>query len=195
MSQTTKHALEASLKELLQQKPLNKITVSEIAENCEVNRMTFYYHFKDIYDLVEWCCVEDAAKALKGKKSFLTWQEGFLNTFHVILENKLFVKNVYRSISKEQITAYIGPLVHDLVLGVVKELSAGMTVSEADQKFIAGFYEYAFLGIVRDWIERDMKEDPEEIVSRTSILVHGNISRALEAFRTDRISSDPVIRF
>ncbi|MCI8539546.1 MAG: TetR family transcriptional regulator [Oscillospiraceae bacterium] len=192
MSQTTKHALEASLKELLQQKPLNKITVSEIAENCEVNRMTFYYHFKDIYDLVEWCCVEDAAKALKGKKSFLTWQEGFLNTFHVILENKLFVKNVYRSISKEQITAYIGPLVHDLVLGVVKELSAGMTVSEADQKFIAGFYEYAFLGIVRDWIERDMKEDPEEIVSRTSILVHGNISRALEAFRTDRISSDPV---
>lgn len=192
MSQTTKHALEASLKELLQQKPLNKITVSEIAENCEVNRMTFYYHFKDIYDLVEWCCVEDAAKALKGKKSFLTWQEGFLNTFHVILENKLFVKNVYRSISKEQITAYIGPLVHDLVLGVVKELSAGMTVSEADQKFIAGFYEYAFLGIVRDWIEHDMKEDPEEIVSRTSILVHGNISRALEAFRTDRISSDPV---
>ena len=53
MSQTTKRALEASLKKLLLQKPLNKITINDITEDCGVNRMTFYYHFKDIYDLVE----------------------------------------------------------------------------------------------------------------------------------------------
>ena len=50
MSQTTKRALEASLKKLLLQKPLNKITINDITEDCGVNRMTFYYHFKDIYD-------------------------------------------------------------------------------------------------------------------------------------------------
>ena len=48
MSQTTKRALEASLKKLLLQKPLNKITINDITEDCGVNRMTFYYHFKDI---------------------------------------------------------------------------------------------------------------------------------------------------
>ena len=64
MSQMTKRALEASLKKLLLQKPLNKITISDIAEDCGISRMTFYYHFKDIYDLVEWVCVEDAARAL-----------------------------------------------------------------------------------------------------------------------------------
>ena len=53
MSQTTKRALEASLKKLLLQKPLNKITINDITEDCGVNRMTFYYHFKDIYDLVD----------------------------------------------------------------------------------------------------------------------------------------------
>ena len=53
MSQVTKRALEASLKHLLLQKPLNKITINDIAEDCGINRMTFYYHFKDIYDLVE----------------------------------------------------------------------------------------------------------------------------------------------
>jgi hypothetical protein len=36
--------------------------------------MTFYYHFKDIYDLAEWSCIEDAAKALDGKKTYDTWQ-------------------------------------------------------------------------------------------------------------------------
>ena len=63
MSQVTKRALEASLKNLLLQKPLNKITIADIADDCGINRMTFYYHFKDIYDLVEWCCEEDASRA------------------------------------------------------------------------------------------------------------------------------------
>ena len=51
MSQTTKRALEASLKNLLLQKPLDKITINDIAEDCGISRMTFYYHFRDIYDL------------------------------------------------------------------------------------------------------------------------------------------------
>ena len=53
MSQTTKRALAQSLKKLLQTKPLSKITINDIAEDCGVSRMTFYYHFADIYDLVE----------------------------------------------------------------------------------------------------------------------------------------------
>ena len=52
MSQITKRALASSLKLLLLQKPLNKITINDIAEKCGVSRMTFYYHFKDVYDLV-----------------------------------------------------------------------------------------------------------------------------------------------
>ena len=71
MSQTTKRALAASLKHLLLQKPLNKITINDIAEDCGISRMTFYYHFKDIYDLVEWSCMEDAARALEGKRPMI----------------------------------------------------------------------------------------------------------------------------
>mgnify|MGYP003156090437 FL=1 len=81
MSQVTKRALEASLKNLLLKKPLDKITINDITEDCGINRMTFYYHFKDIYDLIEWCCVEDAKKALEGKKTYDTWQQGFLQIF------------------------------------------------------------------------------------------------------------------
>ena len=80
MSQVTKRALEASLKNLLLKKPLSKITINDITEDCGINRMTFYYHFKDIYDLVEWSCAEDAKKALEGKKTYDTWQQGFLQS-------------------------------------------------------------------------------------------------------------------
>ena len=47
MSQITKRALAESLKKLLLEKPLDRITVSDITEDCGVSRMTFYYHFKD----------------------------------------------------------------------------------------------------------------------------------------------------
>ena len=66
MSQVTKKALAAALKDQLLKKPLHKITINDITEECGINRMTFYYHFKDIYDLVEWTCVEDAVRALEG---------------------------------------------------------------------------------------------------------------------------------
>lgn len=103
MSDLTKRALEQSLKNLLLQKPLSKITISDIADDCGINRMTFYYHFKDIYDLIEWSCEEDARKALEGKKTYDTWQQGLLQIFEAVQENKVFILNVYRSISREQV--------------------------------------------------------------------------------------------
>lgn len=186
MSQMTKRALEASLKKLLLQKPLNKITISDIAEDCGISRMTFYYHFKDIYDLVEWVCVEDAARALAGKKTYDTWQEGFLNIFQAVLDNKPFIMNVYRTVSRERIEQYLNPLIHNLVLGVVEEKAVGLTVSEADKNFIAYFYEYALIGVMLDWINGSMKEYPAAIVERTGKVLHGSVIRALNAFCTDK---------
>ena len=68
MNNITKNALEESLKKFLLQKPLDKITISDLTTDCGISRMAFYYHFKDIYDLVEWSCIEDASRALQGKK-------------------------------------------------------------------------------------------------------------------------------
>lgn len=186
MSNITKRALEASLKNLLLQKPLNKITVGDIANDCGINRMTFYYHFKDIYDLIEWSCVEDATKALEGKKTYDTWQEGFLNIFNAVLDNKPFIMNVYRSVSREQIEMYLYKLTYNLLIDVVNEKSVGMAVSDGDKKFIADFYKYAFVGIMLNWIRNDMKEEPKQIVDRLSVLIHGNITRTLNNVRTDK---------
>ena len=102
MSQVTKRALEASLKKLLLERPLDKITVTDIAEDCGINRMTFYYHFRDIYDLVEWACQEDARRILDGKRTYTTWQEGFRRILDGLIDNRPFILNVYRSVRREQ---------------------------------------------------------------------------------------------
>ena len=185
MSQVTKRALEASLKHLLLQKPLDKITIGDITEDCGINRMTFYYHFKDIYDLIEWSLLEDAKKALEGQRTYDTWQQGFLQIFDMVLDNKPFITNVYHSISREQVELYLYRLTYDLLFGVVEEQSAGMSVRAEDKQFIADFYKYAFVGIMLDWVRRDMQEDPQQIIDRLSTLLHGNIAQALSGFRLD----------
>ena len=176
MSSITKQALEHALKSLLLKKPFHKITINDITEECGVSRMTFYYHFKDIY-----------ARALEGKKSYDTWQEGFLNIFYAVLENKPFITNVYRSVSREQVELYLYKLVHDLIYNVVEEKAQGLHVPEDDKAFIADFYKYAFVGIMLDWIKNGMTEPPERIIERISILIQGDIARAVGKFCTPPI--------
>lgn len=192
MSQTTKRALEASLKHLLLQKPLDKITINDIAEDCGISRMTFYYHFKDIYDLVEWSCVEDASKALEGKKTYDTWQQGFLQIFEAVLANKPFIMNVYHSVSREQVENYLYRLTYDLLIDVVNEKSAGISIREEDKEFIAHFYKYSFVGLMLDWIRGGMKAAPKDIINHLGLLMHGNIANAISAYRTDKpYQTDP----
>lgn len=186
MSDTTKRALETSLKNLLLKKPVNKITINDITEDCGVNRATFYYHFKDIYDLIEWSCEEDSRKAADGNTTYETWQQGLLNIFHAVEENKPFILNIYRHVSQEQIVRYLYRVVYQLIIDVVEECAEGMSVREEDKKFIADFYKYAFVGIMLEWISHNMSQPPEKIVERLSDLIDGDINRMLEKFRTDK---------
>lgn len=182
MSQITKRALEQSLKNLLLQKPLTKITVGDIAEDCGINRMTFYYHFKDIYDLVEWSCMEDARQALAEKKTCGTWQQGFLQIFEAVRANKPFIMNVYHCVHQERVETYLKPLVDSLLMGVIDEEAAGLVVREEDKAFIAQVYGYIFIGIMMDWIRDDMCAAPEQIVEKLAKLIRGSVRAALQRF-------------
>lgn len=183
MSQVTKRALEQSLKNLLLKKPLTKITVGDITDDCGINRMTFYYHFKDIYDLVEWSCLEDAKRALDEKKTYDTWQQGLLQIFKAVQENKPFILNVYRCVHREQVEKYLQPLVDQLLLNVINEEAAGITVRDEDKQFIAQVYSHILIGLMLDWIKDDMREDPQQIVEKLSKLIKGSVSVALSRFK------------
>lgn len=179
---STKLALEASLKNLLLKKPVDKITITDLTNDCGITRMAFYYHFKDIYDLVEWSCYEDASKALQGKKTYETWQEGLMQIFEAVMENKPFIMNVYHALSREQIENYLFRLTRDLIMNVIKECSKGMNITVSDQSFIADFYKYSFVGVMLDWIKKGMKENYHEIVNDICITMSGNIKNSLQNF-------------
>ncbi len=189
MSEITKRAFASSLKKMLAKRPLEKIRVIDITEDCGVNRQTFYYHFKDIYDLLEWVYTNEATKALGGKKTYETWQQGFKQIFQYILNNKEFVLSTFNSVSREYLERYLYNEVYLLLIGVVEEKAKGIPVLEKVKSFLADFYKYAFVGIVLDWIRTGMKEEADEIIERLNKLICGNMEEALERYRTDKTYS------
>ncbi len=186
MSQTTKRALAASLKKLLQERPLDKIAIVDITLDCGVNRQTFYYHFQDIYNLIQWIYTNEAPKAPDGRKTRILWQQGIMEIFEYALENKAFVMNTYYSDGRQYLEEYLYTEVNHLLSEAIEAAEAGITVAEEDKTFIIRFYKYAFVGLMLEWIDGEMKERPAVIIDRLSILIQGDIVRALEKFRIDR---------
>lgn len=182
MSDITKRAISASLKKLLLTKSLNKITIQDITDDCGINRQTFYYHFADIYDLVEWTCIEDTEKVLKENKTYDTWQEGFLAVFVLAKKDKTFIDNIYRSVSLEMLEQYLYRLVYPLIKGVVDEKAKNLVVRDDEKRYIADFYKYAFVGVLLEWVRSDMREPPEAIVGRVSKIADGAIELAFHNF-------------
>ena len=133
MTNDTKYALEASLKKFLLKKPIDKITIRDLTDDCGISRMAFYYHFKDIYDLVEWTFLTDNTQSLSGKRSYATWQQGYLQIFDYVRENKSFIKHVYYSEGREILTRFLYDITYKLLLGVIDERAEGIVVDEEDK--------------------------------------------------------------
>ena len=103
MSQVTKRALEASLKKLLLERPLDKITVTDIAEDCGINRMTFYYHFKDIVDVVEWAAQQGVQRLVRERLNAATPQEALGVFVDFAVESQPLVQRLLNSQRREAI--------------------------------------------------------------------------------------------
>lgn len=153
--------MAASLKKLLSKRELSKITINDLVNECGVNRQTFYYHFKDIYDLLEWTYEHELIDKVEENINIENWQENVKQIFQYLIENKRFVINTYNSISRQYLLNVLFNQYNDLIMKLIEELAVKYDVKEADKLFIATFYKYGFTGIIEEWIMSNMSEDPE----------------------------------
>jgi len=182
MSDSTKKALANALNDVLEKKPLDKITITDLTDACGVNRQTFYYHFHDIYELVEWMYLGAANYAIGQNKTYTNWQDGMLSMCNMMLENKSFILRTYHSRAKDHLEEILVDLSYELLMNVVKEYSANYSISLENAKFIANFYKYAFAGVILEWVKNEMKGDPKTMIKRVGKLMKGTFLDAVKKF-------------
>ena len=98
MKELTKHAIADAFVDLLQTQPIEKITVKTIAQNCAINRQTFYYHFADIYELMAWTLDSELKKFTEEEP--LTednWQDVLMQMFFFLRSRRKILLNAYNA--------------------------------------------------------------------------------------------------
>lgn len=174
----TEKAIMHAFLELLNQYPLDKMTVKDIVTACGISRNTFYYHYQDIYDLLR--ATFDAVAELVLREDVTTWQESLRSCTRFALENRRAVYHVYRSAHREQLERYLYRVTEERMDRLIRHLTAQMSISEEDVRYLTLFYKCAVVGILLEWLNADMKGDVDRLISRMGVLLEGNLRLSLE---------------
>jgi AcrR family transcriptional regulator len=184
MAALTKMAIVKAFEELARVKNVDRITVKEITDKCQISRNTFYYHFKDIYDVLEEMLnqrVEQMIETLElNMQSGNSVQDTRRAGMRYILDNRELFFNLYQSAGVQEVKMYLDKSSSVLGHYLIDRLSEGMNVSERDKDLIISFYQYAHAGMMAEWLEKGMKDDLEERMNRMDVLFEGDIVMALE---------------
>lgn len=182
-SELTKRILAGGMKELMTQKPLSKISVGDIIETCGVSRNTFYYHFQDKYDLVNWIFYLDAAKHITDFADYESWADGLLALCRNMQENRKFYINALDIRGQNSFSEYLLDFYHELLTACINAAKGQLELSRDDINFIARFYAHALTGILMDWAREGMRSDPAPKIDRIRSLINGTLLNEIKTHR------------
>lgn len=155
----TKVMLSQSLKKLMLTNNLDKITVTQVTQLCGINRQTFYYHFKDLYDLVYWT-LDNEEKVLVGENyKANSTDEIMINLYEYIIANEQTICAVYYSLSQDVLERYLVDRVGKYIFILLKRHCDYEGVDDEILHRVTDFYKYAIVGLVFDWIRKGLGKD------------------------------------
>lgn len=186
-SDQTKHALATALKELMAQKPFDKITIHDITERCGIRRQNFYYHFADVYDLMRWMFEEEAISLLEAHEGALLWQDGLLQLFRYLEENRAVCLCALNSVGRPILKRFFENDMHEIIRRTVDKLSvdvgaAAAGVSQDDVDLMTHWYILSFVGIMESWLVGEIDRTPEELVAFGDQILQDHIRGAKMRF-------------
>lgn len=178
----TKKLLADTLKKIMRSKPFSKITVSEIIQECGVNRKTFYYHFQDIYDLLKWVFDEEAIQVVRHFDLLEDYEAAIRFVMDYIRENDYIISCTHDSIGREEMKRFFYMDFIEIITSVINEAEtqAHISIEPEFKAYAAKFYTEALAGMLIDWAKNNRKENPEQIVRFLTYLV----SAAVESMQT-----------
>ena len=160
-SNVTKKALASSLKQLMVEKPFEKISVSDICDGCGMNRKSFYYHFKDKYDLVNWIFYTDFIENM----DYSSYEKGW-DLMMDLCKHFYNEKEFYRVAFKIEGQNAFKDYVLESLEPITRYFLQGSEIRGDDEEFFLEFVGDAFLAAIMRWLKGGMKYTPEEFVSK-----------------------------
>ena len=162
----TKSALARAMKKLMHTKDFQKISVTDICESCGMNRKSFYYHFKDKYDLMNWIFYTDFVTTVTVEKISSGWEllEAVMNLFY---NDQDFYKSALRTEGQNSFSEYFHESMLPIIVFMFDDSFEDDTSAET---MIDIFCDYCLSAAIR-WLEHGCTEGPEKFIENIKKLI------------------------
>lgn len=177
----TKKTLADSLKKFMKVKPLSKISVSEIIEDCGVNRKTFYYHFENIYALLKWILEEEAIEIVKSFDLLVAPEEAIAFVIDYVNENKHILCCAYDSMGREEMKRFFYADLHGLIQSIVQSVCVEKNI-KVDREFediLTAFYTEALAGMLIDYFKGKQEHNRDDLIRNIVFILKYSITGTL----------------
>ena len=169
MAKQTQKFIMSTFMQLLESESLDKITVRDIVEECEINRNTFYYHYSDIYDLLDDVFRVETEKFMsEDVDENTTFGEEYERAACFVLKYKKAILHIYDSKKRDVLQNYLETLAFSFISRFVKKEADGYGLPDEDIDYITGFYTHAIVGNTLGWIKRKLPSGQEKFIARTA---------------------------
>ncbi len=179
MANYTQRAIMQTFETMLAETPFDRITVSALAARCCISPNTFYYYFRDIYDLLDSWLRSRKTRLLEGMDAASPWTEYIKAVLREMQANAPLVYHVFNSISRERLEQYIFSSVENAFYELVKKQAAELDVADEALRGIAGFCCYSLLGFILKFIWNRMEADADAAVDGLGQLFDGAVEYVL----------------
>ncbi len=157
MAERTKLWIAAAMKRLMVKKPIDRIRVTEICREAEIERPTFYYHFQDKYELVAWIFFQDA------EMTDVLSVESAAKSMNKMRQEMLFYRRAYEDSSQNALWQYMLEYFTERYTRLAKEKLRTETL-DTQLAYSIRFYCMGAVGMTREWVLNDNISSAETIV-------------------------------
>lgn len=176
MSQITKNLIVSKTVELVEKKPINKITIKELTQACGITRNTFYYHFHDVYDVVD-SLIRDKVETIDLDDTENLEKALFDLLDYAASYKKVWV-SIYNAMGRDRFSLYVVNRIHSLLNAYFNHMTKE-PMDAKDKYIVSCFYEEAVMGILIRWLLSNKSSDETSdllyVMGRIRVLFSGQI--------------------
>lgn len=180
VAQFTQKAILDTFTGMLRRMPFEKITVSAIVAGCGISPNTFYYHYRDIYDLLEhWLQLVKKRYILEPLQTS-DWKKVLRALLGMMKQNSALVYHLFNSTSREWIERYCFEASGDTFYALIRDAVGTEALPEEEMRYLAQYTGCAFLGLVLRYLWRNMEIDIDRSMEKFSAIFENNLRWAIE---------------
>lgn len=185
MTDFTRREIKIKFMELLSEKNFDKITVKELVDACGISRNTFYYHYHDIFEVMEDIFQCEIMREVEDEKRYGSLKEAFLLATKFVQDNRKAMLHLHQSTKRIFFEDYLIRVSDNVIKEYIYQQAEGLEVDESDINLLSVFYRHGLLGILKEWLDSGLQGGEEKLIERVAFILEGNIRISLTKISSD----------